>query len=252
MFKGHESNSLDADLDRHSEKPLFLQIYERMHQKIATGAWRPGDQIPPELDLARWYGVGRVTVRRAIDDLVQDRLLVRRRAKGTFVVEGKLERRLVDVESFTARMGELGREAQARLLAVERLPATRSMAQRLMVPVESQIVAITRLRLSDDVPLAIETSSLSLERFPALDQYQSGIEGVSLYQLLRDRYGVRPERSQKTLEITTANRWESRHLGVAVGSPLFLLTATVYGVDNPIEYVKTLLRGDRFRFRVGF
>lgn len=241
---------LDVDLDRNSIKPLFLQIYERIYQKIASGDWRPGAQIPPELDLARWYGVGRVTVRRAIDDLVHDRLLVRRRAKGTFVAEGKIERRLVDVESFTSRMEALGREARARVLAVDRVPATRSMAQALKVPPESPLVAVTRLRLANGDPLAIETSTLSLDRFPGFDEID--FEGVSMYRLLADRYGVRPERSQKTLEITTADRSEAMRLGINVGAPLFLLTATVYQADVPVEHVKTLLRGERFRFRIGY
>jgi GntR family transcriptional regulator len=241
---------LDVDLDRNSVKPLFLQIYERFYQKISSGEWRPGDKIPPELDLARWYGVGRVTVRRAIDDLVHDRLLVRRRAKGTFVAEGKLERRLVDVESFTSRMEALGREARARVLGVERLPATHAIADLLHVSRESPVVAVTRLRLANGDPLAIETSTLSLDRFPGLDVID--FEGVSMYRLLADRYGVRPERSHKTLEITSADRSEAAHLGVNLGAPLFLLTATVYQADVPIEHVKTLLRGERFRFRIGY
>lgn len=249
MGSAVEQVNLDVDLDRNSVKPLYLQIYERLHSKITAFEWAPGYQVPPELELARAYGVGRVTVRRALDELVKDRLLLRQRAKGTFVAQRKLERELVDVESFTARMEALGLEAGARLLSVKTEPVTKAMATRLQVTPDSPVIRITRLRLSAGEPVGIETSTVSLEEFPGLDDNE--FEGASLYAILRDAYGVHPERSTKTLEITTATHAEAGHLGVVTGAALFLLTATVYQGDRPIEHVKTLLNGSRFRFRIG-
>lgn len=239
----------EYELDRESAKPLYLQIYDRLYHLVATGELKPGERVPAELELAERFGIGRVTVRRAFDDLVNERLLIRRRGKGTFVAEGKIERQLVDVDSFTARMQALGQEASAQLLHVERIPATRAVSKRLAVEVETPTISITRLRLANGKPVAIETSTLSLERFPSFDERD--FESISLYQVLREEYGSRPERSVKTLEITTAAPDEAGPLEVAMGAPLFLLMATVYEGDTPLEHVKTLLRGDRFRFRIG-
>ncbi len=238
----------ESELDRNSVTPLYMQIADRLLQMVRSGELAPGDQLPPELDLAQRFEVGRVTVRKAIDELTRERLLVRRRGKGTFIADRKIERRLVDVASFSARMEALGLSASSRLLEVQRLSATSDVAAKLRLDEGSPIVAITRLRFINGDPAAIETSELSLDHFPGLDEQMP--RHSSLYRLLSERYGVSAQRSDKTLEITTATEREAAHLNVSQGTPLFLLRATVYHGDVPIEHAKILLRGDRFRFEI--
>lgn len=238
----------ESGLDRNSVTPLYMQIADRLLHMVRSGELSAGDQLPPELDLAQRFDVGRVTVRKAIDELTRERLLVRRRGKGTFIAERKIERKLVDVASFTARMEALGLSASSQLLDVQRLTATSDVAEKLRVDAGSSIVTITRLRFINGDPAAIEVSELSLDRFPKLDEEMP--KHSSLYRLLADRYGVSAERSDKTLEITTATEREAARLNVSQGTPLFLLRATVYHGDVPIEHVKILLRGDRFRFEI--
>lgn len=237
-----------SELDRNSITPLYMQIADRLLQMVRSGELAPGDQLPPELDLAERFEVGRVTVRKAIDELTRERLLVRRRGKGTFIAERKIERKLVDVASFTARMEALGLSATSQLMEVQRLSATRDVARKLHLAEGAPIVAITRLRFINGDPAALETSDLSLDRFPGLDEAMP--KHSSLYRLLAEEYGVSAERSDKTLEITTATEREAAHLGVSQGTPLFLLRATVYFGELPIEHAKILLRGDRFRFEI--
>jgi GntR family transcriptional regulator len=235
-------------LSRDSSKPLYLQIYDELCEFIQTGGLNPGDQFPTELELVGRYEVGRITVRRAIAEMVQEGRLVRRAGKGTFVAAPKIERQLVDVSSFTERMRALGLHPSARVIEVKTVPATARLARELAVSIEDPILALVRLRLSNDAPVALETSYLSLERCPGLDSLD--FNQVSLYELLGERYGLHPVSSEKTLELATANAWEAKHLGVRPGAPIFLLRARVIGESEPIEYVKTLLRGDRFRFKV--
>lgn len=238
----------ESELDRNSVVPLYMQIADRLLQMVRSGELAPGDQLPPELDLAERFEVGRVTVRKAIDELTRERLLVRRRGKGTFIAERKIERKLVDVASFTARMEALGLSATSRLLEVHRLSASKDVAAKLRLEEGSPIVAITRLRFINGDPAALETSDLSLDRFPGLDEAMP--KYASLYRLLFEVYGISAERSDKTLEITTATEREAGHLNVSQGTPLFLLRATVYHGEIPIEHAKILLRGDRFRFEI--
>jgi GntR family transcriptional regulator len=235
-------------LSRDSSKPLYLQIYDELCEFIQTGGLKPGDQFPTELELVDRYEVGRITVRRAIAEMVQEGRLVRRAGKGTFVAAPKIERQLVDVSSFTERLRALGLQPSAQVIEVKTVPATARLGRELDVNVEDPVLMLVRLRLSNEAPVALETSYLSLGRCPGLNTLD--LDRVSLYELLGEHYGLHPVSSEKTLELATANAWEAKLLNVRPGVSLFLLRARVMGESEPIEYVKTLMRGDRFRFKV--
>ncbi len=235
-------------LNRNSGKPLYFQIYQALNDLLQSGKLKAGDQFPRELELAKEYRVARITVRRAIAEMVSEGRLVRLAGKGTFVATPKIMRYLVDVSSFTARLEALGLQASGQVVETKTTPATPQLARELEVSEGSPIISITRIRFANNDPVALEMSYLSLERCPGLEQID--LNNVSLYRLLSDRYGLIPARSRKTLELTTANVWEARHLNIATGHPLFLIRATVLDQLQPIEYLKALLRGERFRFQI--
>lgn len=236
-------------LDPDSPIPLYAQLLERLRQLIDSGELGPGDQFPTELDLVRDYGIARVTVRRAINELVRDGLLSRSPGKGSFVAAPKIERELVNVASFTSRMQALGAAVASRVVAVEVVPADARLSRLLAVRDGAPVVCIRRVRLANGEPVTIEASHLSLERCPGIDQ--EDFSRRSLYELLDAKYGLRPALSHKTLELTRAARDESRLLATTPGAPLFLLTATVLTADSAVmEYAEILCRGDRFRFQI--
>lgn len=236
-------------LKRQSVKPLYHQIYDHLHQQIDSGKLSPGDQIPAEIDLMKEYLVARITVRRAIRELVNEGVLDRHAGKGTFVSKPKIDRALVNVTSFSSRMEAIGLHASAKLISKEIISAPHKIAEELQIPTGSPLLFLNRLRYSNGDPLVLERVYLSLERFAGLDEMD--LENISLYNLLSERFSVKPTRSKKTLELVTANAEESRLLNSSVTHPtLFLLRATVYGEDFPIEYVKILLKGERFRFQI--
>ncbi len=242
------NGSSPPPLQKKSSRPLYEQIYDYLVSMLQRGTLKPGDQIPPELELVKTLGVGRVTVRRAISDLVQEGKLIRHAGKGTFVAVPKIERRLVNVSSFTARLEGAGMRAGAQVLEIQVIPATQRLSRELAVLEGSPVVATTRVRSSDGEPLALETSYISLERCPGLDRMN--LNNVSLYHILQENYGLSPVESRKTLEITQASPWEAEQLHIPSRAPLFLMRATVLGQNGPIEHAKILLRGDRFRFQV--
>ncbi|WP_119071097.1 GntR family transcriptional regulator [Aggregatilinea lenta] len=235
-------------LDRDSSKPLYLQIYEELCDFLSNSDLKPGDRFPAELELVDKYDVARITVRRAIAEMVQEGRLVRKAGKGTFVAAPKIERQLVNVSSFSKRMEALGLQASSQVLVTKVVVATPRLSRELGVEQDSAVLALVRLRFSNQTPVAIENSYVSLLTCPDLDQVDFNTS--SLYQVLDERYGLYPVKSEKTLELTTANAWEAKYLNVPQGSPLFLVRAQVHGEEKPIEYVKILLRGDRFRFRI--
>ncbi len=242
-------NNFSEPLMRHSVKPLYHQIYEQLRQEIETGKLKPGDQIPAEMDLMRDYKVARITVRRAISELVNEGVLERLAGKGTFVGKPKIDRELVNVTSFTSRMEAVGLHASSKMVSKEVIEAIANLADELKVKIGSPILFLTRLRFSDGDPLALERVYMSLDRFPGLDDLN--LDNTSLYSLLSEKYNIKPIRSKKTLEMVIANPEESRLLKLVISrSPLFLLRTTVYGEHFPIECAKILMRGDRFRFQI--
>ena len=234
-------------LDRGSSKPLYLQIYEELVDLLDSGKLKTGAQFPRELELVKRYGVARITVRRAISDLVLEGRLIRRAGKGTFVAAPKIDRHIVDVSSFTARMGTLGFQSRACVLEVRKIPATPRLCRELELEADAPVLELIRLRYSNDEPVALETSFLSLDRCPRLDQID--FNDRSLYEVLKTEYGLEPKSAVRSLEMTYANEWETQHLAISKATPMFLLRAQVYSSTAPLEYVKILLRGDRFRFR---
>lgn len=237
-----------TELDRRSSKPLYLQIYEELCDLLDTGKYRPGDQFPTELELAERYEVARITVRRAISDMEREGRLTRLAGKGTFVAKPKIDRYLVDISSFSRRLGNLGLETRTLVLEQQVIPATQHLAHDLEVELKSPVLKLIRLRSSNDEPLSIETSFLSVVRFPGVDEID--FSASSLYETLRIRYGAEPLFAQRTLELAVANKWEAEQLLINKSASLFLLRALVRGAAGPIESVKLLLRGDRFRFQI--
>ncbi|UUZ84983.1 GntR family transcriptional regulator [Paenibacillus sp. P26] len=201
------------------------------------------------MDLAKKYSVARITIRKAINELVQDHLLVRRAGKGTFVSEPKIERELVSVAGFTERLQSRGIKAGAKTIEVNRMKSDAKLAGLLRIPQGAEIVEIARLRLIHEVPVALERSYIPLSLCPDIDK--ESFDNNSLYLLLENKYSLRPYHSSKTLELTRATNKEAKWLQVSKGSPLFLMMATVFTEDNTVmEYVKTLFIGERFRFQV--
>lgn len=230
-------------------EPLYVQIREIIITKIERNELKPGDQIPTEAYLTKKYGVSRITVRKAVQDLVDDDILIRKQGKGTFVAVPKIERELITVNSFSKRMSEKGFIPGAKVLSKELIEPSSTVCKFLQVEKNAEVIAIQRLRFLDKEPVAIEKSYIPYESYPLV--LEANINIGSLYKFLEEEYNVSPGKSEKTLEIIKCNEFEAKHLNISVGEPLFLLTGAIYTTDNrSIEYVKTVFKGDRFRFKV--
>jgi GntR family transcriptional regulator len=246
---GYPSGVTVSTLDLQSSVPLYAQLVDRFRQMIQSREFQPGDRFPAELDLMKEYGVARITVRRAISELEREGLLVRARAKGTFVATPKIERELLNVASFTERMQARGLQVGSRVLGVSIIAASPRIVAALQIAADAPVVEIQRVRTTNTEPTALETSYVSLDRCPGVDEVD--FSRSSLYQVLETRYGLKAAESHKTLELTFATNREARLLQIAANAPLFLLTSTTSTADGTVmEYVKSLLRADRFRFQI--
>ncbi len=204
-----------------------------------------GDAIPSERQLSAELGVSRLTVRAALDDLVREGLLVRRRGSGTFVSEPKIAQELT-MTSFTEDMRRRGMVPGSRTLELRTAPAGAYLGRILHVSPSEPIVIVKRLRLADRETMAIETLHVRGSLVPGLSA--GDLEQQSFYALLADRYGVDVVGGLQTIEPTVTNEEESEALGVPLHSPAFLFERTTRSREGEIvEYVRSIYRGDRYR-----
>ncbi|NLI20790.1 MAG: GntR family transcriptional regulator [Clostridiales bacterium] len=236
----------DALLEKKSQNPLYRQLMRRLKNDIAAGAYPAGGRIPSEQVLCETYGVSRVTVRKAMLDLVQEGLLVRRQGKGTFVADVRLKRDLAHITSFTDACAATGRRASTRLIELKREPARPEDVERLAVAEGGEVIQLCRLRLSDEEPVMLEYN-----RFPAAYGFleKESLSG-SLYDLLR-AHGLMPSRAIHDISLGHATPAVARHLLTAPGEALLLLDETVFDQqDRPLHTSRQWIRGDRFTFRI--
>jgi len=204
-----------------------------------------GDAIPSERQLSVDLGVSRLTVRAALDDLVREGYLVRKRGSGTFVSEPKIAQELT-MTSFTEDMRRRGMVPESRTLELHTTSAGAWLGRILHVSPSEPIVVVKRLRLADRETMAIETLHVRESLVPGLSA--DDLERRSFYELLSDRYGVDVVGGLQTIEPTVTNEEESSALGVPLHSPAFLFERTTRSrAGEIVEYVRSIYRGDRYR-----
>lgn len=207
-----------------------------------------GDALPPERTLAPQFGVSRMTLRRAVEELIREGRLSRRHGAGTFVAEAKISQGLA-VTSFSEDMRQRGCVPSSRTLGVDEVHAGARLGRVLDISPGDLVVKVLRLRLADDAPMALET--LHVPRSVAPDLDGDALTGRSFYELLEEWYGLVLDGGVQSIEATVTDETESEFLEVPVHSPAFLFERTSRATDGRVvEFVRSVYRGDRYKFRV--
>lgn len=232
-------------LRTHNPTPIFVQISDTLRQQIERGAFQVGDVIPSEREYATQLKVSRMTVRAALDKLVNEGLLVRRPGHGTIVAAAKISRPL-GFMSFSQDMRLRGAQPSSRVVRCTAEVADSAVAAQLDLPVGARVVLLERVRMADGEPLAVERAYLPFDRFGGLLEIDWTRE--SLYAVLERDFGCAPSRSDETVEAVLVSAADARLLGVERNSPaLYARRITRDDRGTPIESTDTLYRGDRYR-----
>lgn len=206
----------------------------------------PGSSIPTERSLAADFDVSRTTVRQALAELTVEGRLLRVQGKGTFAAKPKVAQRL-QLTGYTEDMRAQGRQPTSRLLEVIEEPAAEELATLLGTRAGSTVLRLRRLRLADGEPMAIETTHLPLSRFRGLTAKLE--TGGSLYKVLREQFDVELGHAEETIETALASPEEAELLGADVGLPMLLLSRHSFDTEGrPVEWVRSIYRGDRYKF----
>ncbi len=223
-------------------QPAYQKIQRTILKRLESGQLKPGDKVDSERELAKIHRVSLMTARHALSELEREGMVVRRRGAGTFVASPKIYfNRLM---SYTEQMSLRGLTASSKLLSLKVLDSEPELAARLALPASGRIIKVERLRLGGNEPFAIETCYLSADEFADLTRTQ--LDRVSLFSILERHYGVEVSHADEEVDVTAADPFTARVLGIAAGVPLLRIRQGIYSNKGKIIlYVLGLYRGDR-------
>jgi len=227
--------------DTGGQLPLYREVKRLLTQSLAEGEWQPGVALPSETRLAEHYGVSIGTVRKAIDELVAERILVRHQGRGTFVAGHNARRTLFHFFHIVPADG--GKEQpQTELLSFERAKADAESARRLNITRGATVFRIKNLLRLRGRPVVLDEIILPAELFPRLSEKVFRERDSTIYQLYQERYGINVVRSAERLSAALADLASAKLLGISPGSPLLRIKRTALTYHNsPVELRTSLV-----------
>lgn len=223
-------------------RPMYEVIYRDLVEQIDSALLHPGERLPSETALAERYGVSRMTVRQAMDELRDDALIVRRRGSGTFVLPRRnTVRRLGRLGSFADESGLEASQVKTKVIAVGSEQAPARVAEALLVSEEETVTRIFRLRIIDGVPSSLQESWVPFRYAPGLGRGQL-IEG-SLYRTLREQYSLSPRWAEQEVRAVEADSTVAKHLDISPQAPVLAIRRRTFNQDRiPFEYAESYNR----------
>lgn len=246
----------DIQIKRSSSQPLYLQVKEGLEHwivsKLHDGSLSHGDRLPSENELSEALGISNITIKRSLDELRRQGLIQRIQGRGTFITgQERLVFDLPRMFSLTAYTEESGMLPARKILEMNEHVASPLIAKILRLPSRARVVRLVRLRLVDHTPVAVDTSYLPLK--PLNDLIQIYRDGLSLYEVMAERYGLAVVKAHDTLEPTLIKPAEGRALEVLPGTLGVKVERIGYDAGNrPLEYTTMIFRGDVCSFSIDY
>jgi GntR family transcriptional regulator len=227
--------------DTGGQLPLYREVKRLLTQSLAESEWQPGVALPSETRLAERYAVSIGTVRKAIDELVAERILVRHQGRGTFVAGHNARRMLFHFFHIVPTDGGKVRP-ETELLSFERAKADAERAMRLNITRGAAVFRITNLLRLGGKPVVLDEIILPSERFPRLSEKIFRERDSTIYQLYQERYGINVVRSAERLSAALADRPSAKLLNIPAGWPLLRIKRTALTYHNvPVELRTSLV-----------
>jgi GntR family transcriptional regulator len=228
---------------------LYATVKQNIITEIKSGVYCPGDQLPTEDELCKIHNVSRTTVRLALQQLELERLITKIQGKGTFVTTNQsqiVHHMMAPITSFTEHMKELGRQPETRVLSSQVIQAAAPFHEILQVPAGSPVSKLVRLRLADGEPVAHEVCYIPWHLAPGVANEDLN---RSLFQVLREKYGLQVIRSFDTLKPIIITDELACLLMIEPNSPSIHIQTVSYLDDNtPVEYSESVFRSDAANF----
>jgi len=231
-----------------SPVPLYVQIKDYIRLNIQNGIYRADEKIPSSRQFADQFSVNRLTVTKAIKELVQEGLLYSQVGKGTYVAPAKIDQMLQTLTSFTQDMSRRGKNVSSKVLYANVDPASDEVARALAILRGAEVVVLHRVRLADGQIIALEKSHIIYALCPNILDHHDFCRD-SLYHVLRTDYNLHLTYARQTIEAKIADENELELLEAERNTPVLSITRVTYDTkDRPVEYVRSAYRGDRYSF----
>lgn len=234
------------------KSPKYFIVKKAIVENIDNDLYHSNEAIPSEKKLMELYNVSRITIRKAIDELVTEGYLYKIQGKGTYVKADEGSNNLFSITSSTEDVQKMGMTSSKKTKISRIEFASPKRAKALEISTDDKVEVIGRISYANLEPLNYTIAFLPEKIFPGLIEYD--LEHESLYKLINDRYSVRITKARRTIEAVLAKDEIAKYLELEEGMPVILFRCVTYGIvsgkETPIEYFKCYYRTDKYKFYI--
>ena len=225
-------------IERQRVSPLYLQIKKQIIADIESHKYPEGSQIPSEGELEQKYGVSRITVRRAVSELVTENFLVKKQGRGTYVQQPRMVRNLLSLDSYTHYRESLGERTERHVVKNEIVMADSRIAEELGVAEGAEVFTLGRVMLLSPGNSGYEESIYSVDLFPQLNQLVN--DNSSMTKLLKERYGATMGKDRNMINVVSATTEIAELINVGVAEPVYQVDKTTFSNTGSRLYHSTM------------
>jgi GntR family transcriptional regulator len=226
--------------------PVYIQIHNEIRKEIESGKWSVGERIPSERQLSQDFNVSRMTLRQAIQTLVDEGILQRQVGSGTYVASSKVQEKMSGTTSFTEITESQGKHPSSKTVSYHVADPSISEMEKLKLADGDQILRMERIRYADNQPICFEVATIPISIVKSLNK-----EDItsSLYKALENKAGLKLGNATQTVSAILASEKIANFLNVKRGSAILRVRqVTTLDDERPFEYVRSQYAGDRFEF----
>lgn len=236
----------DGKIDKNSVIPVYFQLFKIIEKQIYDGVLQPGEALPTENELGVLYGISRMTVRRAISELVSAGLVFPQKGVGTFVCKPRLEDTVFEINDFHQEIENRKMKPSTKLLGVKIVKADRRLAKHLEISPGTSCLNFSLVLSANDEPLVYENKYVVYSKQKPI--LENELKDPSLSNLASVHSDHLPTISKKVLHASLANETEAKYLGIGVGAPVLMVEQTVYNSEKkPMGWGISIYRADRYK-----
>ncbi|MBZ4687085.1 MAG: GntR family transcriptional regulator [Clostridia bacterium] len=233
-------------VDKNSVIPIYYQIFKLFEEYIIKGKLKPGEALPPEHEIAETFEISRMTVRRAISELINAGLVYSQKGKGTFVAKPNLNQVIFELGDFHEEITKKGMTPSSKLLGVRIVKADKILSNKLEVPIGTNCLYFSLVLSADNEPLVYEKKYIKYSKQkPILETELKDPSLSNLAVLHGDHF---PTTSKRVLHASIVTEEEASILEVELNTPVFVVEQTIYDFDKkPVGWGRSIYRGDRYK-----
>ncbi len=231
-------------LDVKSSTPLYVQLMEKLEQKIRKGIYAEGERLLSEVEMAKSYDVSVITVRKAFSGLVKKGLIEKQQGKGTFVSKRRYYKDMNMLISFSDMCRKIGIIPGGKMMENRLVHADEKMAEKLHIKPNEKVISIVRVRLADGEPVAIERNYFTIKYAVLINEV---FDNNSLFEFLKEKMDVTVSYSERSVDIHCANKTEAGLLKTNEKAPMLHIESVAYdSMKEPVYVGEQIINSDKF------